>query len=255
MHKFFVDPKYITGDTAIICGDDVKHIYKVLRLQPGEKVGINNTKGKEFLAEIQDVSKTQVTVNILEELATNNESPIEVYLFQGIPKSSKMDFIVQKCTELGVFKITPLITERVIVKNEIGEFKKVDRWQKIALEACKQSKRTIIPEIETPIDFKEFKARIKSMDLMIVPYENEKGTGIKNVINEIKEINEINKIKKVGIVIGPEGGFEEEEIYELISLGAKIVTLGPRIMRTETAGMVSLSLIMYELGDLGGEQR
>lgn len=249
MHKFFVNPESIIGDTALIIGDDVKHIYKVLRLQQGEKIGINNSNGKEYLGEIEEVTKVQVRVKILEQLTTNNESLIEVTLFQGLPKSSKMDFIVQKCTEIGISRMTPLITERVIVKNEIGEFKKVDRWQKIALEAAKQSKRTIIPKIDTPIEFEDLKSQIKCMDLVIVPYENEKGTGIKKVI---RDLHEKDKIKKIGIVIGPEGGFEEEEIQELISLNAKIVTLGPRIMRTETAGMVSLSLIMYELGDLGG---
>lgn len=250
MHKFFVSQQNIAGDIATIDGDDVKHIYKVLRLKEHEKISINNCNGREFVGEIQSISKTQVKVKILEEIQINNESPVEVCLFQGLPKSSKMDFIVQKCTELGIARITPLITERVIVKNEIGEFKKVDRWQKIALEASKQSKRTIIPKIDTPIDFQKLKEIIKSMDLVIVPYENEKSTGIKKAI---KEIGEKEKVKKVGIIIGPEGGFEEEEIKELDSLNAKIVTLGPRIMRTETAGMVSLSLIMYELGDLGGE--
>jgi len=134
------------------------------------------------------------------------------------------------------------------VKNELGEFKKIDRWARIALEASKQSKRTIIPKINTPIEFKELLEELKKMDLIIVPYENENGFGIKNMINNIDKA----KIKKVGIIIGPEGGFEEEEIDILKNIGAFIVTLGPRILRTETAGFVSTSLVMYELGDLGG---
>jgi 16S rRNA (uracil1498-N3)-methyltransferase len=248
VHKFFVSQDNIFGDEAIIQGDDVKHIYKVLRLAEGTDISINNCEGQEYLGEIQSIDKTQVKVKLKEKLQINNESAIEIYLFQGLPKSSKMDLIVQKNCELGVREITPVITRRVVVKNELGEFKKIDRWARIALEASKQSKRTIIPKINTPIEFKELLEELKKMDLIIVPYENENGFGIKNMINNIDKA----KIKKVGIIIGPEGGFEEEEIDILKNIGAFIVTLGPRILRTETAGFVSTSLVMYELGDLGG---
>ncbi|WP_027625037.1 16S rRNA (uracil(1498)-N(3))-methyltransferase [Clostridium lundense] len=248
MHKFFISQDSIFGDEAIIEGDDVKHIYKVLRLTEGTTISINNCNGKEFLGEIQSIDKKQVKVRLKEKLDINNESNIEIYLFQGLPKSAKMDLIVQKNCELGVREITPVITHRVVVKNELGEFKKIDRWSRIALEASKQSKRTIIPKINTPIEFEELLQELKGMDLIVVPYENEKGLGIRNMINNIDK----DKIKKIGIIIGPEGGFEEEEIHILKNMGAFIVTLGPRILRTETAGFVGTSLIMYELGDLGG---
>ena len=194
------------------------------------------------------MDKKEAIVKIIKKLEINNESNIEIHLFQGLPKSSKMDLIVQKATELGVKEITPIITERVIVKNEIGEFKKIDRYMRIALEACKQSKRSIIPDIKTPLEFDGLLTKLKEMDLILVPYENEEGYGIKNVIKDITE----KDIKKIGIIIGPEGGFEESEINILKELGAYIITLGPRILRTETAGFVCISLIMYELGDLGG---
>lgn len=164
-----------------------------------------------------------------------------------MPKSTKMDLIAQKNTELGIMSITPIITERVVVKND-SEFKKVDRWNRIALEACKQSKRSLIPTINTPIEFKELLIKIKDMDLIVVPYENKEGYGIKKLINDIRN----TEVKNIAIIIGPEGGFEEEEILKLEEIGAHIVTLGPRILRTETAGFVALSLLMYELGDLGG---
>lgn len=247
MHKFFVPKENITLSNAVISGDDVKHIYKVLRLEAGDKITVNDCSGTEYLGEIQEVNKTQVTVNLLEKLEVNNEAPINVYLYQGLPKSAKMDLIAQKCTELGVKEITPVITERVVVKSEIGEFKKVDRWNRIALEACKQSKRSLIPEINTPIEFEELLEKLKSMDLIVVPYENESGFGIKNLAAVHK-----GEVKDVAIVIGPEGGFEEFEIEELKKAGAYIVTLGPRILRTETAGFVCTSLLMYEFGDLGG---
>ncbi|MBC2579249.1 16S rRNA (uracil(1498)-N(3))-methyltransferase [Clostridium sp. DJ247] len=248
MHKFFVPKNNIIDNIAYIEGDDVKHIYKVLRLEIGSEISINNCEGEEFLSQIEEINKKQVIAKCLKKLDINNESNIEIYLFQGLPKSSKMDLIVQKATELGVKEITPIVTERVVVKNELGEFKKLDRWNRIALEACKQCKRSLIPKINTPLEFEQLVDIIKEMDLVIVPYENEKGHGIKSLVSSIGE----NNVKKVGIIIGPEGGFEPDEIKKLQDIGAYIVTLGPRILRTETAGFVCVSLIMYELGDLGG---
>lgn len=248
MHKFFVNKDNIIDNSVVISGDDVKHIYKVLRLQLGDKVNINNCEGEEFLGQIEEINKKQVVVKCIKKLSLNNESNVEIYLFQGLPKSSKMDLIVQKATELGVKEITPVITERVVVKNELGEFKKVDRWSRIALEACKQSKRSLIPKINTPMEFNTLIEFVKQMDLIIVPYENAEDYGIKKVTNNINKSN----IKKLAVIIGPEGGFEQCEIETLKELGAHIVTLGPRILRTETAGLVCVSLLMYELGDLGG---
>lgn len=250
MHKFFVSQDNIESDIAFIEGEDVKHIYKVLRLEEGEKVNINNCQGEEYIGEIVDINKSSVQVKLLEKLEINNESPIEVYLYQGFPKGPKMDLISQKCTELGIKEITPVITKRVL--SSLGEInrdtKKIDRWNKIAFEACKQSKRTNVPVINDVIDFKELINQLKDMDLVVAPYENAEGYGIRQMVNSLKK-----EVKTVGIVIGPEGGFEEEEITSLKTIGANIITLGPRILRTETAGFVCLSLIMYELGDLGGK--
>lgn len=248
MHKFFVPKNSICDNKVAIQGEDVKHIIKVLRLEKGAIISINNCEGQEYIGEIISTDKKEVLVNIKEEISLNNESPIDIYLFQGLPKSTKMDLIAQKATELGVKEITPVITERVVIKSEIGEYKKLDRWQRISLEACKQSKRSLIPIINSPIEFEKLLKLLENMDLIVVPYENEEGYGIKNVIKNLH-----TEVKKVGIVIGPEGGFEEEEIRKLKALGAHIVTLGPRILRTETAGFVCASLIMYEIGDLGGK--
>ena len=248
MHKFFVQEQNIFEDTAIIDGEDVKHIYKVLRLEVGNQIAINNCKGIEYLGRISEIDKKEVKVSLLKRLTINNESPIEVHLFQGLPKSQKMDLIVQKATELGVMEITPVITERVVAKNEMGEYKKMDRWNRISLEACKQSKRTMIPKVNEPMEFKNLLDILNKFDLILVPYENEEGKGLKKVCNSINRAS----VKTVAIVIGPEGGFEEAEIDTLKKHKAEIITLGPRILRTETAGFVCASLIMYELGDLGG---
>lgn len=249
MHKFFT-PKYLIEENkATIKGDDVRHIYKVLRLQKGEKVVINDLEGTEYLGEILEVNKTEATVKIIEKLDINNESPLQIYLFQGMPKAAKMDLIVQKGVELGIRKITPIITSRVDIKLK-GEFKKLDRLNKIALEASKQSKRTIIPEVVEPVEWSDFIEQIKEMDLIVVPYENQNGYGIKNMISDVNN----KSIKNVAIVIGPEGGFEETEIEELKAIDSYIVTLGPRILRTETAGFTATAILQYELGDVGGEK-
>ena len=251
MHKFFTPKELINGDVAKIIGDDVKHIYKVLRISEGEKVTLNNCEGIEYLGKVISVSKQEVLIEILEKLEDNNEGDIKIYLFQGLPKSQKMDLIVQKGTELGITEFIPTITHRVDVKLK-GEFKKLDRLNRIALEAAKQSKRSIIPKVSEPIEFNAVLERINSLDLLIVPYENANNFGIKTLINELRKDNTTNTIKNVGIFVGPEGGIEEEEIERLKDKGARIVTLGKRILRTETAGFVATSLIQYELSDLGG---
>lgn len=247
MHKFFTPIELFTEGYATIIGDDVKHIYRVLRLDEGEKVIVNNEQGEEFLGNIEEINKKEVRIKLLEKLDVNNESSINIYLFQGIPKAAKMDLIVQKATELGVKEIIPTITSRVDVRID-GEYKKLDRLQRIALEACKQSKRTIIPKVKDLIELNKAEKVLKSMDLIVVPYENAQGFGVKKMIEDIDK----NSVKNIAIVIGPEGGFEESEIEYLKSLEAHIVTLGPRILRTETAGFVCTSLLQYELADLGG---
>lgn len=252
MHKFFTSKDLINGDIAKIIGDDVKHIYKVLRLEEGEEVIINDSEGNEYLAKINSITKQEVALDIDQKLDINNESDIKIYLYQGLPKAQKMDLIVQKGTELGVTQFIPTITHRVDVKLK-GDFKKLDRLNRIALEAAKQSKRTIVPKVTEPIEFEEAIEKIMDLDLVIVPYENAEGFGIKTLISDLKNNKVLlDDIKTIGIFVGPEGGIEEDEIMKLKEKGAYIVTLGSRILRTETAGFVASSLIQYELGDLGG---
>lgn len=247
MHKFFTPKENIIDSFAKILGDDVKHIYKVLRLSEGDEVVLNDCEGIEYLASINDISKSEVNLKIIEKLDINNESRVNITLFQGMPKAQKMDLIVQKGTELGISLFKPVITERVDVKLK-GDFKKLDRLNRIALEACKQSKRSVIPKVLEPITFETLLEEIKEYDLVVVPYENQEGYGMKKLSKEVSK----EDIKNVCIIVGPEGGFEEMEISKLKSSGAKIITLGKRILRTETAGFVAASLIQYEFADLGG---
>ena len=246
MHKFFVDSSNIVDKNVNIIGDDVKHIYKVLRLSVGDIVAINDCNGNEFVGKLEEINKKEVKVKIIEKLEESNEAPVSITLYQGMPKGSKMDLIVQKGTEIGITKFQPIITERVDVAFE--EYKKLDRLKRIILEACKQSKRSIIPTINEPIKFEKVKEELKEYDLVVVPYERADKYGIKSLCRNIPKEN----IKNIAVVIGPEGGFEEEEIEELKNIGAEIVTLGKRILRTETAGFVATSLLCYELGDMGG---
>jgi 16S rRNA (uracil1498-N3)-methyltransferase len=250
MHKFFTPKENFMNNEAKILGDDVKHLYKVLRLNEGDKVVLNNCDGEEFLSVIKSITKQEVILDIKEKLLINNESRAKIYLFQGLPKAQKMDLIVQKGTELGVTEFIPIITDRVDIKLK-GDFKKLDRLNRIALEAAKQSKRTIVPKVVEPISFEETLENIKAMDLVIVPYENAEGFGVKTLFKSLG--NKADNIEKIGIIIGPEGGFETFEIDKLKDNGAYIVTLGSRILRTETAGFVATSLVNYEIGDLGGE--
>ncbi|GAA0084553.1 16S rRNA (uracil(1498)-N(3))-methyltransferase [Clostridium sp. CTA-7] len=249
MHKFFTPKENFIDKQAKILGDDVKHLYKVLRLNEGDKIVLNNCTGEEFLATISLITKQEVIVDIEEKLQVNNESNVKIYLFQGLPKAQKMDLIVQKGTELGITEFIPTLTERVDIKLK-GDFKKLDRLNRIALEAAKQSKRSLVPKVVDPISFEEALDKMKNLDIVIVPYENAENFGIKTLFN--KTNIDISKINTVGILVGPEGGFELDEINKLKENGAYIVTLGSRILRTETAGFVATSLVQYELGDLGG---
>jgi 16S rRNA (uracil1498-N3)-methyltransferase len=174
-----------------------------------------------------------------------SEPNIYVTLFQGIPKSDKMDLIVQKCVELGVSKIVPVITERTVVKidNQKDAIKKTDRWQKIILEAAKQCNRGIVPKIELPVSFEVALKTAAEAELALIPYEKEADNGLRRYLKQ--------GTKRISVIIGPEGGFTENEIKKAEGLGIMPITLGPRILRTETAGITMLSILMYELGDVG----
>lgn len=244
MHKFFVQD--ICEGEGGIHGEDHRHLFKVLRLTVGTRILVNNLEGQDYLAELTHVDREEARFRLLEALSESNESPLKVHLYQGLPKAGKMDLIVQKATELGVTEVVPIYTRRVVVKGG-GEYKKLDRLKKIMLEAAKQSKRSIVPELSPPRPWAEALNAMARHDLLVVPYENATGFGLAALAQSAA------KPKSVGIVIGPEGGFEEEEIEALKALGGQIVTLGRRILRTETAGFTAMVLLQYLFGDLGGD--
>ena len=223
----------------------MNHIKNVLRCQKGEHIEICNSEtSKNYLCEINKIEKEEIECNILENLRSNVETDIKVTIFQGLPKADKMEYIIQKSVELGAYDITPVEMKRCIVKlNEKDKEKKIQRWQKIAEVAAKQCKRDIIPKINNITNVKLNCNIIQNYDIILVAYEKEKERTLKSELKKIKEYNQ----KNIGIIIGPEGGLDEDDVKLLEESGAKVITLGNRILRTETVALNVLSNIMYEL--------
>ena len=250
MDRFFVDKKNINleNNTCIIEGEDVKHISKVLRCRIGEELEVCDNNNNEYICEITNLDKNQVELNIVEKVDIQRESDLKIKVYQGLPKGPKMEMILQKLTEVGVDEIILVQTKRTVVKvDDKKEDKKLERWERIIYEAAKQSKRGKIPSLRGVLTFKEALADMKENDFNIAPYENEKTKSIKQAI---KGVN----INNIGIFVGPEGGFEETEIEAIEDIGGQSVSLGPRILRTETASLVASSIVLYELSDLGGDE-
>lgn len=245
MPKFFVKENQVNNNKITILGTDVNHIKNVLRLQLNENIQICNSDNQEnYLCKIKDISDEQIKCDVLEKIEETVEPVVKVTIFQGLPKSDKMELIIQKSVELGVYSIAPVDMGRCIVKlNEKDKLKKIDRWQKISEVAAKQCGRDIIPQISNVTTVKEICSTIDDYDMIIVAYEKEKQNVLKNELKEIKQ----KGFKKIGFVVGPEGGLEEKDVEMLKTSGAKIVTLGKRILRTETVAINVLSNIMYEL--------
>ncbi|TCT16877.1 16S rRNA (uracil1498-N3)-methyltransferase [Natranaerovirga pectinivora] len=241
MYRFFVDSRQISEKEIIILGDDVNHIKNVLRMEKGECLVICNGQGEDYYCIIDSVENDRVIALIQEKTISETELKTKIYLFQGMPKKDKMELIIQKSVELGVQEIIPVITQRTIIKLEPKkEIKKIERWNAISLSAAKQAKRGIIPKVSNTMSFNEaLTFASKELDAVLIPYEKA------NNISVTKSIIESMKVNSVGIFIGPEGGFEEEEIEKAIKYGAQPISLGKRILRTETAGLTLLSILMY----------
>ncbi len=245
MSKFFVKPEQIKNDNIIIDGDDVNHILNVLRMKKDDEIQVcNQVTGENYKARIVQYSKNEIECKIEEKIGKSTESNVHITIFQGIPKFEKMELIIQKNTEVGVNNIVPVIMERTVVKlDEKVASKKLDRWQKIAEIAAKQSMRDIIPNVKSIIKTKEID--VDMYDVVLVAYENEEHNMLKA---ELKKLESQNKQEyNIAIVIGPEGGISEKEIELLDEKNVKFVSLGKRILRTETAGLVMAGNILYEL--------
>lgn len=244
MNRFFVDIDGRDVGTDInITGGDVNHIKNVLRLKTGEHIVVSDGRGRDYTCRIAQIGTDVVICNI-EDINDNfAELPVEVTLFQGYPKSDKMDLIVQKMVELGVTRIVPVFTARTIVKlDDKKAARKTERYQTIAESAAKQSGRGLVPEILNPVTFARALEMAKELDMNIIPYEE--AEGIEKSRNIIESIS---GHRSLGIFIGPEGGFAREEVEQALDIGAECITLGHRILRTETAGLAVMSIIMFQI--------
>lgn len=250
MPKFFVENKQVDNGEVRIIGNDVNHIKNVLRMKIGDTFNVcDSTNSDNYIVEIESFNKEDITCKIIEKCNDNAESNVKVHIYQGLPKADKMELIIQKSVELGVNKITPIEMKRCVVKLDgKDKTKKVERWQKIAEVAAKQSGRDIIPEICQIKSVKEISERFSEYDLVLLCYENERDTFIKDVLKNddlIKKSENKNEIK-IAVIIGPEGGIDISEVEYMKQNGAKVISLGNRILRTETVAISLLSIIMYE---------
>jgi len=257
MNRFFVKPEYIENDVVEISGDDFNHISNSLRLKKGDKIIISIGDGYDYIVRLVNFKESSVSGQIIEKKSNQTEPSINIDLAQAIPKNRNIEFVIQKGTEIGVNNIIPLETERTIVKlSKSKEKRRIERWQTIAEESAKQSQRGNVPRIEGLVSFdnkEKLEELLNKYDRVLVLYAGETSKNIKDTIKNYKK----NKIGNILLFIGPEGGFTKQEI-ELLensvsSTKVETISLGPRILRTETAGIVALSAILYEFGDLGGE--
>ncbi|MDN5347499.1 MAG: rRNA (uracil1498-N3)-methyltransferase [Clostridia bacterium] len=247
-HHFFL-PGIKSGRKAVLTGPDGHHAVRVLRLKAGEEVTLADGCGKCYRAEVVALKGGTVELNVLAELP-GSEAPIEVILLQGLPKGDKMDFIIEKCTELGVGQIWVLQTERVIPKlDAAGERRRLSRWRRKAEAAACQSRRGRIPVVEGLYDLETALARLAPDTFLLVPWEKKGGLDLRYALDSVAAG------RPLAVLIGPEGGLSEREVEKARQAGGLVVSLGPRILRTETAGLVCLAAIMYELGDLGCARR
>lgn len=248
MQRFFVKTDQIKNEQIEVLGDSVNHIKNVLRLKINEKIEICDINtGKNYICSILEILKDKIICSILEEFDSQAEPNAYINIIQGLPKGDKFEWIIEKCTEVGVSEFTPLKMERCITKvdDEKQQQKKLERWSKISESAAMQSKRNIIPIINKFEEFNNLPSIIKDYDYAFVAYENEKENTIKKALKTINNIS--NKKLKIAVIIGPEGGISDEEIEKINKWNIPIITLGNRILRTETAPIVISSIVLYEI--------
>lgn len=243
MQHFFVTPDQVTEEFIYIEGSDVNHMKNVLRMKAGEELYVSDGNNKEYLCKVEDYEEDRAILKIVETKQSDRELPSKIWLFQGLPKGDKMEWIVQKAVELGARKVVPVATKRAVVKLDAKKaVKKVARWNEIAKSASKQAGRGILPEVADVVSFKEALQMAKQLDVVMIPYELASG------MDHTREVlKKVEPGKSVGIFIGPEGGFDVEEVEEALAAGAEEITLGHRILRTETAGLMVLSVLVYQL--------
>lgn len=245
MNHFFAEPSNITSEQVFIIGSDVNHIRNVLRMRAGEQLLISDGAGNDYMCEIASIEENEVICDILETGGSVSEHSVRFYLFQGLPKADKFKNIIQKSVELGVYEIIPVRTARSIVKYDDRKAgAKQERWQKIAESAAKQSRRGIVPKVKEIMSLQEAfdYASKEEISLKLIPYEN-----FKDIVTTKEILGKITPGMSVAVFIGPEGGFEEKEVLQANEAGAHSISLGKRILRTETAPLMLLSVLTFAM--------
>ncbi|MCI8416516.1 MAG: 16S rRNA (uracil(1498)-N(3))-methyltransferase [Lachnospiraceae bacterium] len=243
MYHFFIEPQQVQGQQILITGPDVVHMRNVLRMKAGEEVSVSDGRGRTYVCKVERVESEQVALYIQETEEISTEPGVSVTLYQGLPKGDKMELIVQKGVELGVARIVPVVTRRTIVKlDEKKAAARVSRWNGIARSAAEQSGRWMVPEVAAVCSFAQAVEEAGELDQVVIPYE------LAQDMAKTREIlGSVRKGQSVGIFIGPEGGFDEAEVEQVIRRGGRPITLGRRILRTETAGMAVLAMLTFLL--------
>ncbi|MBR2405281.1 MAG: 16S rRNA (uracil(1498)-N(3))-methyltransferase [Clostridia bacterium] len=242
MHRFFIDSSAEGCDEITITGDDVVHITRVLRLGEGDEITVCDSLGYDCLCKLVRTCKDEVTAKVQSRQKNNAEANINITVYQGVPKGDKLDTVVQKCVELGAVRIVPVAMKRCVALIK-DPAKKTQRLQKIAHEAAKQCGRARLPAVDCVMNFADALSEAANADLRLLAYEDEKMSSIKSVLRQSHDV------KNISIFIGPEGGFDPLEVKDAQSKGFSIVSMGPRILRTETAPLAAITAVMYELGD------
>ena len=243
MPRYFADRGQIGERQIELTGPDVNHIKNVLRMSPGDDVTVSDGDGTDFFCHIASLEKDRVMLDIVDSWPSFVELPVRLWLFQGLPKADKMDLIVQKTVELGIYRIVPVIMKRTVVNlDEKKKAKKTERWRSISRSAAMQAGRGLIPQVDSPVSFDRALEMCRDLDRVVMPYEKAAG------MDSARElVHSMQGQKSIGIFIGPEGGFDPGEVERAIEAGAQTMSLGHRILRTETAGMAVMSILMFEL--------
>lgn len=246
MTRFFIPSSQIKGKTAVLNGSDFHHVLNVLRKQVGDEIHILNGQGGEYSAIIKEIRPDEVVAEIQIQMEKSTESRVKINLIQGLPKADKFEWIIQKNTELGISSFQPVLTERTAIRLDSGSrLKKKERWETIIKTAAEQSGRQVIPKLEMTLDWTKVLAQLEP-GLTLIPWESEEECSLKDVLDKQKRIPET-----INLFIGPEGGFSLKEVKDVRGRGGIPVSLGPRILRTETAGLVAGAAILYHFGELG----
>ncbi len=243
MPRFFVSPDRIGSGQITVEGPDVNHMINVLRMAEGDELTVSDGQGMDYFCRISRKEKDTILLDIVDRWRSFSELPVRLVLFQGLPKADKMDLIVQKAVELGVYRVVPVVTERTVVRlDDKKAARRTARWQAISESAAKQAGRAIVPEVSAPVTFDEALKMCRGMDAFLMPYEKAEGMAAARAC-----VAGLSGCRSVGVMIGPEGGFSGEEAAKAKAEGASLISLGRRILRTETAGLTMLSILMFAL--------